>query len=266
MYLWAYTDTPNHTIRHVCDTETCRFCSVSLQRLPAIDIPIIKLHTISQVTVGTCQLCGWWNIQQTVEEKIDKYTSQIYERGSYGILKKLELNDISIPLNIVRDYLVVNYESRFDVNPIYLEHIVGSVFSDHGYAVEVTASSGDGGIDIIMMNDGINQVGVQVKRYKNAVKIKEIREFAGALLIEGLPRGIFVTTSVFQPGAKKAAKSSGDRGWPIELYDAERFYAALKIAQKTVDRSSREWLSEIIPHMRTLNSYSRIDEELFEDE
>lgn len=45
-------------------------------------------------------------------------------------------------------------------------------------------------------------------------------------------RGIFVTTSVYQPGAAEAAGKAGRKSLPIELVDGERFLHEPQIAQR----------------------------------
>jgi hypothetical protein len=77
------------------------------------------------------------------------------------------------------------------------------------------------------------EVGVQVKRTKNKIKLGQIHQFYGALVENGLTRGLFVATSDFQPGAVRSARAFTQlHGRPIELIDAEKFYDALKIAQR----------------------------------
>jgi restriction endonuclease Mrr len=71
-----------------------------------------------------------------------------------------------------------------------------------------------------------------VKRYKNLISVDQIRSFAGALLINGMTRGMFVTTSSFQSGAERTSALAGMRGIAVELVDAQRFYDALGIAQR----------------------------------
>jgi len=44
--------------------------------------------------------------------------------------------------------------------------------------------------------------------------------------------GVFVTTSDFTAGAQRTADMAAMYGYRIELYDAKRFYDALKIAQR----------------------------------
>lgn len=150
--------------------------------------------------------------------------------GACAQLRNLDLADVSTPLNEVRAYLLAKYSERFNVAPRKLEELVGSVFSDHGYEVMVTAYQNDGGIDVVLSDDRSN-IGVQVKRYKNRIEADQIRAFAGALLLGDHPCGVFVTTSEYRSGAVTAAKGFTSRGLPIELIDARRLYDALKLKQ-----------------------------------
>jgi restriction endonuclease Mrr len=76
-------------------------------------------------------------------------------------------------------------------------------------------------------------VGVQVKRYgaHRKIEAEQIRSFAGALLLDGKTRGVFVTTSDFRKGACQAAARYATIGYPIELMNASGFLEALGIAQ-----------------------------------
>lgn len=51
-------------------------------------------------------------------------------------------------------------------------------------------------------------------------------------MLSGLNKGIFVTTSSYQPAAITAAQKFTSLTLPIELIDANRFYDALKLSQK----------------------------------
>lgn len=78
----------------------------------------------------------------------------------------------------------------------------GSIVRANQKSAYATAYSNDGGIDVVLEHEG-KKHGVQVKRYKNKISVGEIRAFAGALLLNGLPSGIFVTTSDYQRGCYK---------------------------------------------------------------
>jgi hypothetical protein len=85
-------------------------------------------------------------------------------------------------------------------------------------------------------------IGVQVKRYRRERKIEaeQIRSFAGALVLGGHTKGVFVTTSSFRKGARKTAERFAERGYPVELMDAQRFFEALCIAQTNVFELSED--------------------------
>lgn len=52
------------------------------------------------------------------------------------------------------------------------------------------------------------------------------------MILAGYKKGIFVTTSDFQPGAVKAADQYSNIALSIELLNAEKFYDALKFKQR----------------------------------
>jgi restriction system protein len=158
------------------------------------------------------------------------YGGGVMISGAGACLRTLDVSAGETPIQEIRDFLVGKYESRFDVDPRAFEEVVGSVFRDLGYRAVVTNFSGDGGIDVFLMK-GADTVGVQVKRYEEAIGVAFIRELAGALVQKGLTRGMFVTTSRFTRGVEPAVAELAMRGHPIELVDPERFFAALELAQ-----------------------------------
>ena len=158
------------------------------------------------------------------------------------------------------------------INPRTFEKVVASIFKDHGYLARVTAYSGDGGIDVILEGKDGDLIGVQVKRYKNKISVAQIRELTGALVLNGITKGIFVTTSEFQSGVYSIAKQSTERGYPIELIDATSFLQELKIAQlsniygntryEAVGRCSKMDSLESLTNEKGLHALCRILSEL----
>ena len=148
----------------------------------------------------------------------------------------MDLNDISQPLDEIRRYLLAKYDARFLIYPHIFEDTVASVFRDVGYDTFVTARTGDDGIDVILHGPNRERIGVQVKRWKNAIKAEQIRALAGALILGRYTKGVFVTTSRFQPGAEDTTRRFKMLGIPIELLDAHKFFDVLKIAQLNVYR------------------------------
>lgn len=240
MSIWHYENYNQATIKaEEAYQSKCTFCNTLLIR-DKEDEEKIKLYetlnyglsdnfkTSCEAVIGICPICGWW-----------KYGVGTYIGGSMSpsfemrvaTLKKLDLHDISIPLGDIRSYLAAKYESRFKIHPRIFEEVVASVFRDHGFSTKVTTYSGDGGIDIILDGKNDKTIGVQVKRYKNSISVSQIRELTGALILNGLTKGIFVTTSEFQEGVHPLTDISAKKGYPIELIDATKFFEKLKIAQ-----------------------------------
>ena len=193
--------------------------------------------------VEICPTCGWWKVRREVLWSKDTlFYAQHY--AAIATLRDLNLKDLSTPLEEVRSYLTAKYKARFDVHPRLFEETVGSVFKDLGYDTKVTAYSNDGGIDVILEEEDGTEVGVQVKRYKDSISVEQIRAFAGALLLNGYTKGIFVTTSSFQSGAASVARLAAMRGIQIELINAERFLDALKVSQRNIYKSQDEFIDE----------------------
>lgn len=183
--------------------------------------------------VRVCDICGWW-IASIYEMSVAMRTyAGVYSWGDIcAVLRKLDLTDISIPVKEVRNYLAVNYTDRYQVHPRKFEETVASVFRDLGYYITITGYIKDGGIDVVLQK-GEEVIGVEVKRHKNKIGVDQIRQFAGALMINDLTEGVFVTTSQFTAGAKDAANQYVTKlsPIPIELIDAEKFLEALKVTQ-----------------------------------
>ena len=94
----------------------------------------------------------------------------------------------------------------------------GGTVQDAGKALGRT---NDGGIDGIVNEDvlGLDTIYIQAKRWKNVVPIREVRDFAGALLSKRSNKGVFITTSSF-PSTAHEFVSSIER--KIILIDGER--------------------------------------------
>ena len=204
------------------------------------DVELTEPPSESDVQCSRCPMCGWWLISKSLFLST-RNQCWLAAYGITGALKNLDMTDVTLPISEVRNYLAAKYESRLSVNPKRLEETVASVFASLGYKSQVTGFTADGGIDVVLHGCSGDTVGVQVKRYKNLIKVEQIRAFLGALILEKHTKGIFITTSEYQPGAIKAAKSAGEKGVPIELVDASDFLNMLKIAQMNDFQNSSDF-------------------------
>lgn len=112
-------------------------------------------------------------------------------------------------------------------SPDFFERLVIDLLITMGYggsrkeAGQAMGKSGDGGIDGIIKEDklGLDVIYLQAKRWENAVPVKEIRDFTGALASKKAKKGIFITTSHFP---KSVYEFVTQVEYKIILIDGER--------------------------------------------
>ncbi len=100
-------------------------------------------------------------------------------------------------------------------SPSFFETLVIDLLVKMGYggsrkeAGQALGKSGDGGIDGIINEDklGLDTIYIQAKKWENIVPVKEIRDFAGALLGKKARKGIFISTSSFPQSAYEYVKN-----------------------------------------------------------
>lgn len=144
-----------------------------------------------------------------------------------------------------------------DSSPSFFEKLVIDLLIKMGYggsrkdAGEALGKTGDGGIDGSIKEDrlGLDTIYVQAKRWTNNVPIKEIRDFAGALLSKKARKGIFITTSGFPRSVVEYVNSIEPR---IILIDGDRL---------------TDLMYEYSVGFSTVNTYDikRIDSDYFEE-
>jgi hypothetical protein len=137
------------------------------------------------------------------------------------------------------------------LNAEEFEWLVGELFRRDGWNVDETGrqESADGDIDLVLTRGSLRRI-VQCKRWSSRlVGVEEVREFAGALMREGLSgsAGVFVTLSTFGEQARAEAKALG-----LALVDGRGLYSRVETARRAepcptcrkpmlLDRSSRGW-------------------------
>lgn len=111
------------------------------------------------------------------------------------------------------------------LDPFEFEKMLGDKFQQLGYEVRLTSKTGDGGVDLWLKMRN-KKIAIQCKRYAkdSAVSRPDIQRFIGALITEKADEGVFITTSFFTDGAKKAAKASP---YQIKLMEREEVFSFL---------------------------------------
>ena len=110
-----------------------------------------------------------------------------------------------------------NLENLLSLEPIDFENLVKTLLIKMGFNAATTKTSGDGGIDIIAINEQAIVRGkyvIQCKKYATGNNVGEpvIRELYGVMHAENANKGILITTSDF---SKQAITFSQDKA--IEL-------------------------------------------------
>jgi len=200
-----------------------------------------------------CDQCGWWAARRELTETVE---GEMYRtiNGAAGNLYPLADIEDQLVIEDARRELLKNWdEAKGIVHPRKLEQIVEGVFRNFGYYACATAYSNDGGIDVVLERAG-QKHGVQVKRYKNKIAVQEIRSFAGALLLNGLPSGVFVTTSDYQRGCFSTTERYEALGLRIELINGEDFFQSLDFNKREPYENWTELFSDGNPELPELVS------------
>lgn len=276
MSIWTYSDRSADVDRTktLHSVHACPYCRTTIEQLrddvfrpdprgTCYDVaapgrPEPDLKVTQRYRVGACPVCGWWRISD-LNYSESPWDSSLITFGAIASLRALDLRDVSIALDEIRDYLAASYSSRFNLSPRVFEKTVADVFRNLGYRARVTGVARDGGVDVILDGPEGSTIGVQVKRWRNKVGVAQIRELAGVLLLRGHARGYFVTTSSFTRGAKDEAKSSTNKGCRIELIDAGKFYDALCIVQRSRYSNKEELLESIGSPQLHQVSYGKVE-------
>lgn len=241
--MWYHGSSTASDIEEVHHLNNCLYCHTTLERDTSEEralreAPPFRLLARAvgysgmsyDVSAAVCPCCGWWKFTRKYGTDAPSSAFMEYD-GAVGLLKTLDLADLRSPLADAERYLAAHYEERYKTHPRLFESLIASIFRQLGYESRVTAYSNDGGIDIFLDGPGDSLIGVQVKRYRNVIKAEQIRALTGALTLQGVTAGIFVTTSNFQKGAQLAADQSGRRGIPIQLVDSDALFDALRLAR-----------------------------------
>lgn len=113
-----------------------------------------------------------------------------------------------------------NIDYLSELSGIEFENLCFSLLQKMGFAVETTAVSGDGGIDLIAISNQPLFKGkyiIQCKRYSGSVGVSIIRDLYGVVTAERANKGILITTGRF---TASAVAFSSDKN--IELIDGEQ--------------------------------------------
>jgi restriction system protein len=134
-----------------------------------------------------------------------------------GILRKFPVDEAKIPVDALRRAVARHPDAIDAISPQKMEELVGAVMTGFwpGSKCKHCGKSGDGGIDLLLVI-GDKPFAVQVKHRQNPNRgesVHYVTHFIGALMLQDIPNGIFVTSADhFSGAAEKAAVTILKRG------------------------------------------------------
>lgn len=117
-----------------------------------------------------------------------------------------------------------NPEVIYAIDPRKFEELIAHIFSLHGFLVELTKQTRDGGRDIIAIKSDLDiklKYLIECKRYsiENPINVELVRALYGVQMQEGANKSVLATTSRFTSDAKKFAKKQNTTEWAMDLKD-----------------------------------------------
>ena len=199
------------------------------------------------VTAQPCN-CGWWTVKDIqTPDAHNSYAPAEWVFSYRGALRTFSPADVTVPMDSLRRAIATHPDVINSIDPYKMEDLVGAVMTDFwpGAKCKHCGRSNDGGIDLILVN-GDKPFAIQVKRRSRSNKgesVHHVTHFIGALMLAGIPDGIFVTTADhFTGAAEKAAASVLESGLvdTFQLIDRKPF---LEMLEATTKNLSNPWLS-----------------------
>ncbi len=108
------------------------------------------------------------------------------------------------------------------MNGYEFEQLIAELFNGIGYRAEVTKSSGDQGVDVILYKNS-ERIGIQAKRYTGKVTNKAVQEIVAGVKHYNLDRGIVISTAEYTKSAIELAHSNN-----IELWGKQKLMDLVK--------------------------------------
>ncbi len=144
---------------------------------------------------------------------LDFKKNQIYENSISDENAKIVLPDFEeINAELIK-YLIKHPHFLNELHWRKFEVLLDTLFKAKGYETVLGPGSGDGGVDIRMISNTRIEAPiltlVQAKRHAahNKVKLQPVQALYGVLEDEKATNGIFVTTSDYEPCARRFAES-----------------------------------------------------------
>ncbi|MEE9339050.1 MAG: restriction endonuclease [Methylococcaceae bacterium] len=151
----------------------------------------------------------WFN--WFLHAKCEFFTEYIVTDNPESYSKRIIMRDCESELLA---YASNNISTIHELSPRKFEELVAAIFRNHGYDVQLTPQSRDGGFDILAVQHskltGKEVTLVECKRYhpERKVGISYVQRLLGSVSQNGANKGVLVTTSFFTKDALKVQQDS----------------------------------------------------------
>ena len=142
---------------------------------------------------------GFEYAYEKVSQDIEPYAKSFFENMEVSRLEKELSQNESVPILTVEDFDLMNGQE--------FERAVANLFKSMGYQLSMTPVTGDQGIDIIAVRNGL-RIGIQTKCYAGKVGNSAVQEVVAGKQYYGVHRCIVVTNSTFTNSAIELAKAN----------------------------------------------------------
>ena len=151
--------------------ESCPFCQRSYNESSEHD-ELFPIHTY----YGKCLTCGF-DYKYTQENWVstnDNGPIKAHGRQIFDVaaLKRLNLNDTELGLSEIGTHLKRRFGDVCELSPRRFEELVGDVYSNLGYKVQLTPQTRDGGYDLLLLDKNNEKIIVEAKRYRSTNKVE----------------------------------------------------------------------------------------------
>jgi hypothetical protein len=164
--------------------------------------------------------------------------TELFDLGELGTNTSADAGTFALIDQRFIDYLHAQPGDLSRMHWRQFEYLVGEFFRRNGYNVNVTAPSGDGGVDVRAVREagiaGPELILIQAKRFSNdrRVDVETVKALWSDVNETSATRGVIATTSALAPGAR--------------AYCEARLYRLTAAERPTVE----EWLRTLASHPR----------------
>lgn len=198
----------------------CPKCGGYIQvRLNASEYPI-GVTDYSEMHIEGARLTqGFEDVDVIFEDEIYSFNkrSQIYVAEEKKLITELQSGVSDLIQEISRRPTLL-----YQISPRQFEELIARIFSQHGFKVELTKRTRDGGKDIIAIRSDLgikSKYIIECKRYAptKAIGIGLVRALYGTQIQMGANKSILATTSRFTRDAHHFSETVNTTQWAMDL-------------------------------------------------